>query len=54
MKEAALKHVDDPGPRPVKFQARDNLLAFLEAVLLCCVPTREKAHPHAAHQSNSA
>ena len=32
MKEAALKRVDDPGPRPVRFQARDRLLAFLEAI----------------------
>jgi site-specific recombinase XerD len=32
MKEAALKRVDDPGRKPVRFQARDNLLAFLEAI----------------------
>ena len=32
MKEAALKRIDDPGPRPVRFQARDRLLAFLEAL----------------------
>ena len=32
MKEAALKRLDDPGPRPVRFQARDRLLAFLEAL----------------------
>ena len=32
MKEAALKRVDDPGLRPVRFKARDRLLAFLEAL----------------------
>jgi site-specific recombinase XerD len=32
MKEAALRRVEDPDPRPVKFQAPDRLLAFLEAL----------------------
>ncbi len=32
MKEAALRSVADPSPRPVRFQARDRLLAFLEAL----------------------
>jgi site-specific recombinase XerD len=32
MKEAALRRVEDPGPRPVTFTASDRLLAFLEAL----------------------
>ena len=32
MKEAALKRLDDPGQNPVRFKARDGLLAFLEAL----------------------
>ena len=32
MKEAALKRLDDPGPKPVRFQPSDRLLAFLEAL----------------------
>jgi site-specific recombinase XerD len=32
MKEAALKRLDDPGQKPVRFRARDGLLAFLEAL----------------------
>jgi integrase len=33
MKEAALRRLDDPGPRrPARFKARDSLLAFLEAM----------------------
>jgi len=32
MKEAALKRLDDPGKKPVRFTARDSLLAFLEAL----------------------
>ncbi len=32
MKEAALKRVDDPSPKPVRFKARDSVLAFLEAL----------------------
>ena len=32
MKEAALRRLEEPSTRPVRFQARDNLLAFLEAL----------------------
>lgn len=32
MKEAALKRVHDPSPKPVRFQARDKLLAFLKGL----------------------
>lgn len=32
MKEAALKRLDDPGQKPVRFKARDRLLTFLEAL----------------------
>lgn len=32
MKEAALRRVEDPSPRPVRFTASDSLLAFLEAL----------------------
>ncbi len=33
MKEAALRRLEDPGPRrPARFKARDRLLAFLEAL----------------------
>lgn len=32
MKEAALKRIDDTAPAPVRFQAPDRLLAFLEAL----------------------
>lgn len=32
MKEAALRRVEDPAPKPVRFKARDRLLAFLEAL----------------------
>ena len=32
MKEAALRRLEDPAPRPLRFQARDRLLAFLEAL----------------------
>ena len=32
MKEAALQHLEDPSPRPLRFRATDRLLAFLEAL----------------------
>jgi len=32
MKEAALRRIDDPAARPVRFKAPDRLLAFLEAL----------------------
>jgi len=32
MKEAALRHLQDPSPLPLRFQADDRLLAFLEAL----------------------
>jgi len=32
MKEAALRRLEDPGSRPVRFKAPDRLLAFLEAL----------------------
>jgi site-specific recombinase XerD len=32
MKEAALRRVDDPAPRPVRFRASDRLLTFLDAL----------------------
>jgi len=32
MKEAALRRVEDPTPKPVRFKARDRLLAFLKAL----------------------
>jgi site-specific recombinase XerD len=32
MKEAALKRIDDPTPGPIRFKARDRLLAFLESL----------------------
>lgn len=32
MKEAALRCLADPSPEPLRFQARDRLLAFLEAL----------------------
>jgi site-specific recombinase XerD len=32
MKEAALRRLEDPAPRTLRFQARDRLLAFLEAL----------------------
>ena len=32
MKEAALKRIQGPTPRPVRFKAPDRLLAFLEAL----------------------
>ena len=32
MKEAALQRLKDPGPGPLRFRARDRLLAFLEAL----------------------
>jgi len=32
MKEAALRRVDDPSPRPLRFRADDRLLAFLQAL----------------------
>jgi len=32
MKEAALRRVEDPSPRPARFKAADRLLAFLEAL----------------------
>ncbi len=32
MKEAALRRVEDPSPRPLRFRARDRLLAFLDAL----------------------
>jgi hypothetical protein len=32
MKEAALSRLADPAPKPLRFQARDRLLAFLEAL----------------------
>ena len=32
MKEEALKRLDDPGGKPVRFKAGDRLLAFLEAL----------------------
>ena len=32
MKEAALRRVADPAPGPLRFRARDRLLAFLEAL----------------------
>lgn len=32
MKEAALRRVEPPGIKPVRFKARDRLLAFLEAL----------------------
>jgi len=32
MKEAALRRVKDPAPGPLRFRARDSLLAFLEAL----------------------
>ncbi len=32
MKEAALRRLEEPSTRPVRFQASDDLLAFLEAL----------------------
>jgi site-specific recombinase XerD len=32
MKEAALRRLEDPGSKPVRFRATDRLLAFLEAL----------------------
>lgn len=32
MKEAALRRLEDPAPKPLRFRARDRLLAFLEAL----------------------
>ena len=32
MKEKALEHIQEPNIAPVRFQARDRLLAFLEAL----------------------
>jgi len=32
IKEAALKRLTDPAPGPIRFQARDHLLAFLESL----------------------
>src|SRR5439155_25805136 len=32
MKEAALRRVEHPSPRPLRFPARDRLLAFLDAL----------------------
>jgi site-specific recombinase XerD len=32
MKKAALRRLEDPAPRTLRFQARDRLLAFLEAL----------------------
>ena len=32
MKEAALKRMDSPSLRPVRFKASDRLLAFLDAL----------------------
>ena len=32
MKEAALSRLEDPAPKPLRFQARDRLLAFLEGL----------------------
>ena len=32
MKEAALQRIEQPAPAPARFQARDRLLAFLEAL----------------------
>jgi integrase/recombinase XerD len=32
MKEAALKRMDAPSSKPVRFKANDRLLAFLEAL----------------------
>ena len=32
MKEAALRRVADPAPKPLRFNAPDRLLAFLEAL----------------------
>jgi site-specific recombinase XerD len=32
MKEAALRRLDEPSPRPVRFKASDRLLAFLEVL----------------------
>jgi integrase len=32
MKEAALRRLEEPSTRPVRFQARDSLLDFLEAL----------------------
>ncbi len=32
MKEAALRRVEDPAPKPVRFTASDRLLGFLEAL----------------------
>jgi site-specific recombinase XerD len=32
MKEAALRRVEDPAPEPLRFQPRDSILAFLEAL----------------------
>ena len=32
MKEAALRRVEDPAPKPVRFTASDSLLTFLEAL----------------------
>src|SRR6202158_6098640 len=32
MKEAALRRVEDPAPRPLTFKASDRLLAFLDAL----------------------
>ena len=32
MKEAALSRLEDPTPKPLRFRARDRLLAFLEAL----------------------
>ena len=32
MKEAALRHLEDPGTAPLRFRARDRLLSFLETL----------------------
>lgn len=32
MKEAALRRIDDPSPKPVRFRADDKLLAFLQTL----------------------
>lgn len=32
MKEAALRRIADPAPAPLRFRARDRLLAFLDAL----------------------
>jgi len=32
MKEEALRRIDDPSPKPLRFRAGDRLLAFLQTL----------------------